>query len=301
VPPLWDVIGIGATSVDYVYRVPAYPGAQGPDSKVRISSHTISCGGQTATALATCASLGLRTSFLGAIGRDENGRRIREAMQRSGIDLSHAVERDAANQFAVILVHERSGERSVVWSRDDELGLKPGELDSALLTSARVLHVDDVDQEAAISAATLARASGVVVTSDIDRITPRTDALVAAVGIPILAEHVPAALTGEPDVERAVRLLQQRRPGMLCVTLGAQGALLADRDRIYRDSGFSIGAVDTTGAGDVFRGAFIYGLLRGDPPAHILRFANAAAAVSVTRRGAIDSVPTLADIEILLK
>jgi sugar/nucleoside kinase (ribokinase family) len=217
-------------------------------------------------------------------------------MQRCGIDVSDAIDRRAPNQFAVILVDERSGERSVIWSRDDELTVRPEELQAASFEAARVLHVDDVDQEAAIRAATLARASNAVVTSDIDRITPRTGALVEAVSIPILAEHVPAALTGEPDVEQALKLLQQRRQGLLCVTLGARGAILMEGDRLHHDPGFAVDAVDTTGAGDVFRGAFIYGLLRGESPPDILRFANAAAAVSVTRHGAIDSVPTLKDI-----
>src|SRR5262245_27561806 len=98
--PTWDVIGIGATSVDYVYRLPARPEADGPHSKIRISSHTISCGGQTATALATCAALGLRSKFAGVIGSDENGTRLRSALVRLGIDVEEAVVHDGPNQFA---------------------------------------------------------------------------------------------------------------------------------------------------------------------------------------------------------
>jgi sugar/nucleoside kinase (ribokinase family) len=295
--PTWDVIGIGATSVDYVYRLPARPEAEGPHAKMRISSHTISCGGQTATTLATCAALGLRSKFAGAIGSDDNGSRIREALVRLGIDVEDAVVHHGPNQFAVILVDERTGERIVLWSRDDSIALRPDELRPARLTSARVVHVDDVDQEAAIRAATLARGAGATVTSDIDRVTERTEELVAAVSIPILAEHVPAALTGESDIERALRKLVVRRNKLICVTLGHHGAMILDGDRVLREPAFAVDAVDTTGAGDVFRGAFIYGLLRGDSdPRSLLRFANAAAAVSCTRRGAIDSVPALGDV-----
>ena len=84
------------------------------------------------------------------------------------------------------------------------------------------------------------------------------------------------------------------------MTLGARGAMLLDGERLHRVGGHAVRAVDTTGAGDVFRGAFIYGQLRGDPPDQVLRFANAAAAVSCTREGAIGGIPTVGDVERIL-
>jgi sulfofructose kinase len=298
---LWDVIGIGENSVDYVYRLPTYPEPNGPNAKMRISAHSISCGGQIATTLCTCASLGLRAKYLGATGTDDNGRRIRAELSLRGIDMTDAVIRDVPNRFAVILVGEKGGERIVLWDRPPELSLRSRELPPEVITAARVVHVDDTDQDAAIRAASIARGAGVHVTSDIDRVTQRTEELVSAVTIAILAEHVPEALTGEPDLERALRKLRRVQPGMLCVTLGARGSMLLDGDRIYQEPAFQVDAVDTTGAGDVFRGAFIYALLRGDTPADILRFANAAAGSSVTRLGAINGVPSLDDTNRLLE
>src|SRR5207245_3273679 len=139
--------------------------------------------------------------YIGATGTDDNGRRIREELARRGIDLADAVIRDVPNQFAVIMVDECAGERIVLWDRAEGLLLRPRELPPDVVAAARVLHVDAVDQEAAIAAATMAREAGRIVTSDIDRVTARTGALVSAVTIPIFAEHVPAALTGETDVE----------------------------------------------------------------------------------------------------
>ena len=288
----FDVIGIGANSVDYVYRLPAYPQRDGPNAKMRISSHSLCCGGQVATALCTCAAMGLRAKYIGVTGTDDNGRRVREELVRRGIDMEDAVIRDVTNQFAVIMVDEHAGERIVLWDRDEGLLLRPRELPQEVLASARALHVDDVDQEAAILAAQIGRQSGRIVTSDIDRITSRTEVLVSAVSIPVFAEHVPAALTGEADYERALRKLRRLNPGLLCVTLGARGAMLLDGDRPYHEPGFEVDAVDTTGAGDVFRGALIAALLRGECHRDAVRFANAAAAVSCTRLGAINGVPT---------
>ena len=297
----WDVIGIGATSVDYVYRLPTRPEAEGPHSKIRISSHTVSCGGQMATALAACATLGLRSKFAGVIGSDDNGTRVQEALVARGVDVADAVVHHGPNQFAVILVDERTGERMVLWSRDDSIALGADELRPDLLLSARIVHVDDVDQKAAIEVATLARAAGAIVTSDIDRVTDRTEELVAAVSIPILAEHVPAALTGEPEIGRALRILHERHGTLMCVTLGRSGSMIVDGGRVHYAPAFPVDAVDTTGAGDVFRGAFIYCLLHEDPPPALLRFANAAAAVSCTRRGAMNAVPSLEDVRRMLQ
>jgi sugar/nucleoside kinase (ribokinase family) len=296
----WDVIGVGANSVDYVYRIPAPPAIEGPGAKMRIASYAVSCGGQTATALCACARLGLRAKYIGVVGPDHNGRRLRDELERRGVDTAHVVVRGSANRFAVILVPDRSGERIVLWHRDDEAALGDAELPASLLASARVVHVDDEDQDAAIRAARRARDAGLIVTSDIDRLTERTLELVEAVGIPIFAEDVTAALTGEPDPERALRRLRRPHHRLACVTLGDRGALLLAGDDLHSAPAVPIAAVDTTGAGDVFRGAFIYALLQGWAPDRLLPFANAAAALSCTAPGAIASVPSLADVLRLL-
>jgi sulfofructose kinase len=297
----WDVVGLGANAVDFVYRLPAVPQASGNFSKMRISSETISCGGQTTTALVACARFGLRAKYIGATGTDDNGRRIRAELARHRVDCSDAIIKDARNQYAVIMVDEKTGERIVLWDRDEQLNLRPHEIPERAIVSARLLHVDDVDQEGAIVAAQIARRAGLVVTSDIDRLTPRTTDLVQAVTVPIFAEHVPAGLTGGSDIASSLRQLRGIHDGLLCVTIGAEGALALDGDRLIHSPGFRVQAVDTTGAGDVFRAGFIYGTLQGWPTEHVLRFANAAAGLSCTRAGAIGGVPALEEIEALLE
>ena len=292
-----DVVGIGENSVDLVYRIPHLAGA---GDKVRAGSCRRLLGGQVATTLCTCAALGLRTRYVGSFGNDENGRLIRAELEQRGIDTTSSSVRYAPNRHAVILVDERTAERTVVWQRDAALALRPEQVTDDALANARLLHVDNVDEDVAIAAATRARAAGMIVTTDIDQIGPNTPALIAAATFPILAERVPHALTGEADPERALRTMRGQHRGMLCVTMGAKGSMLLVDDTLHRAPGFQVEAVDTTGAGDVFRGALIFSLLRGDVPEAMLRFANAAAAVSCTREGAIAGVPTLEEINRLL-
>jgi sulfofructose kinase len=295
--PTLDVLGVGCNSVDYVYRLPHAPRANSPTAKMRISSYAVSYGGQTATAMAACAALGLRAGYLGAVGDDDNGRNVRAELERRGVDVSHVLTRNCPNRFAVIPVDKESGERFVFWDRDPRLNLSAAEIRPEVIAAAKVLHVDDEDLDAAIHAATLARAAGLQVTSDIDRLSPRTAELVAAVTVPMFNEHTLPEFTGEKEVERALRKLRKSHPGMLCVTLGERGSMLLAGDELIDEPGFEVEAVDTTAAGDVFRAAFIYSMLKGSSPRQTLRYANAAAAIGCTRAGAMTSVPSKQDVE----
>jgi sulfofructose kinase len=296
-PKTLDVLGVGCNSVDYVYRLPHAPRANSPTAKMRISSHAVSYGGQTATAMTACAALGLRAGYLGAVGGDDNGRNVCTELERRGVDVSHVLTRGGPNRFAVIAVDKESGERFVFWDRDERLNLSADEIRPEVIASAQVLHVDDEDLDASIHAAKLGRAAGLAVTSDIDRLSPRTAELVAAVTVPMFNEHTLPEFTGEADFERALRKLRRTHDGMLCVTLGERGALLLAGDELIHEPAFEIEAVDTTAAGDVFRAAFIYSLLKGSPPRQMLRYANAAAAIGCTRTGAMTSVPSRQDVE----
>ena len=150
--PRADVVGIGASSVDLVFRVPVYPTPHGDLSKVPILSHRVSCGGQTATTLCTCASLGLTSLYVGTMGSDQHARLMRETLDGRGVDTRHALVRDGAHPYAVIVIAEDSGERVVLWRREPALALRPDDLEAEAIRGSRLLHVDDVDLPAALAA-----------------------------------------------------------------------------------------------------------------------------------------------------
>ena len=212
--------------------------------------------------MAACSAFGLKAAYAGAIGSDENAQRLESALASRGVDLSLLVRRPGGNQFAAILIDNDSGERIVLWDRPDSLLLDDSDLPADALRSARAVLVDDVDPRASLEAARIAAAAGVMVTTDLDHVTPFTESLIRTASHPILAEHLPQALTGEADLERALRKLRAWNPGLLTVTVGERGAVALDGDRFVHVNGFPVQAVDTTGSGDVFRGAFIAGLLK---------------------------------------
>src|SRR6185436_6037420 len=160
-PKQWDVLGVGCNSVDHVYRLPASPTADSPTAKLRISNHSSMCGGQMATAMAACAGFGLKTAYVGCVGHDHSGRLLRAELEQRGVDISLVKTRECTNRFAVITVDETTGERIVLWDRDERLNLASREIEALPIAAARIVHVDDEDQEAAIAAATIARRAGV--------------------------------------------------------------------------------------------------------------------------------------------
>ena len=293
-----DVVGVGTNSVDEVLQLPGEILAVLAGGKVRVSDRQFLCGGQTATVVAACAALGLRSGYLGAFGSDEHGRLIRNALQSCGVDVQGSIECDAPNRGAVILV-DPHGNRTVLWHRSDRLKVPFQELRVSAL-QGHIVHVDDDDPELAVHAATIARSAGTPVTSDLEHVSDRVEQLIALVTFPIFEQNLPVRITGERDPERALRKLRPLNEGLLVMTRGDQGAVALGGDTFHVAPAFEVEAVDATGAGDVFRAGFIYGLLHKWPVPDMLRFANATAALSCTKLGAIPSVPTLTEVQALL-
>jgi sugar/nucleoside kinase (ribokinase family) len=169
--------------------------------------------------------------------------------------------------------------------------------------SGRLLLVDCEDIAAATAAATAARQAAVPTIVDIEDVQPGTHALLQQIDAIISAETFPAALTGLADVGRALEAIEREfRAPLVCATLGAEGSLARCGGREIRTAPFVVERVDTTGAGDVFRGAFASGCLRwpeGDIET-VLAYANAAAALSCRALGARGGLPSAAEIDALL-
>ena len=295
---MFDVVGVGTNSVDDVLLLTEAAGSRLTSGKARVRERHEIVGGQTATAMSACARLGLRTSYIGAFGSDERGKLIRRALQSHKVDVANSVECDAPNRNAVILV-DPDGRRGVLWHRSEGLKISLAGLQSGFL-DARIIHVDDDDPALALEVSRIARDAGTPVTSDIEHLSETVEPLISSVTYPILEQNLPALLTGESDPERALRKVRRLNSGVLCMTLGEKGAVALESDQFHEAPAFNVGVVDTTGAGDVFRAGFIYGVLQRWAVPEVLRFANAAAALSCTRLGAIPSVPLLRDVEKLV-
>jgi len=299
IPP-FDVVGVGLNATDTLLVLPHFPAYAG---KVPFLEEILSPGGQVASAMVTCARLGLRTKYIGTVGDDERGRIQMESLSESGINLDHVrVRRGCENQSAYILIDRSTGERTVLWKRPDCLRIDPAEIQPEEITCARLLHIDGHDTPAVGHAAQIAHRAGIPVTVDVDTIYHGFDRVLPHVDYLIASSEFPVQWTSQADPFKALEMIQEEY-GMrvAAMTLGAHGALAFAERRFVYSPAFVVNCVDTTGAGDVFHGAFCYAVLEGMTMAEALDFSNAMAALNCMSLGARGGIATREDATALLR
>jgi sulfofructose kinase len=292
-----DVVGVGLNATDTLIPVAHYPDR---GSKVEFRSANLLPGGQVASAIIACQQWGLRTRYVGKVGDDTAAALHRSEFARTGVEAHLFTAPGCPSQQAFILVDD-SGERTVLWKRDERLTLRPEELQRDWIVSARALHVDGHDTAAANTAAGWARAAGVPVIADLDELYPGVDALLKNVDYLITSRDIPGRLAGENDLRKSLPAVRSRFSARLtAATLGEEGVLTWDGTQFHYTPAFRVQPVDTTGAGDIFHAGFIYGLLQGWPLQRQLEFACAAAALNCTAVGARGGIQSLETIERLM-
>ncbi len=295
----FDVVGVGLNATDTLILVPHFPPYGG---KVPFTTELLSPGGQVASAMVCCARLGLRACYIGAIGDDERGRIQWESLASAGLNLDHVQRRaNCPNQTAYILIDQRSGERTVIWHRAECLRIDPSDLTDEMICCAGLLHIDGHDTALVARAAAIARRHGIPVTVDVDTIYKGFEAVLPNVDYLLTSSEFPERWTGDADPLQALSRIQNEY-GMRCaaMTLGAHGALARLDGRFYYSPGFVVSCRDTTGAGDIFHGAFCYSVVRGFSLVESLEFSNAMAALNCTAFGARGGIAAEAEARVLM-
>lgn len=293
---LVDLVGVGLNATDTLISLPSYPKR---GSKVKYSRASILPGGQTASTVIACQTWGLATRYVGKMGDDEAAALHRREFARTGVDMRITTVPSASSPQSLIIVDD--GERTVLNLREDRLLLQPEDLNRNWILKARALHVDGLETAAATQAATWAREAGIPVIADLDEMYTGVEDLIEKIDYLIVSRDFPAMLTGERDLERALRLMK-RRYGctVTAATLGRDGVLAWDGSHFHLRPAYCVNVVDTTGAGDIFHAGFIYGLLQGWPLPRQLDFACAAAALNCTASGARGGIGNVEAIENLM-
>jgi sugar/nucleoside kinase (ribokinase family) len=296
----FDVVAFGLNAVDHLCVVPRYPER---DTKIRLNRFHRAGGGQAASAMVVCARYGLRAKYVGKVGGDEIGAFSLASIREEGVDVSDvAVVDGATNQLAMIIVDERDGERTILWHRPPEIATSPEEITPERVAVGRVLLLDGHDAPAAARAAEVAHDHGVPVILDAETVKEGTGELVQRTDVLIASSDFPAAYTGVGDAGEALRALLSVGPSFVAMTLGRRGAIAVTASGATIESrAFEVDAIDTTGAGDVFHGAFIFGLLSGWSVERTLDFSNAAAALNCTAMGARGGMTGLGEVLDLMR
>jgi sugar/nucleoside kinase (ribokinase family) len=291
----FDVVGMGLNSVDFLSVVPEFPA---PNSKVKMLRFSKQGGGQVATAMVALSRWGVKTKYIGKVGEDDLGQFSLNSIRQEGVDVSSVtIEPNATNQFSMIIVDGPSGDRTILWNRDERLMYRGAELRKEEVCSGKLLHLDGHDIRAALRCARWAKEERIPTVIDLDKVEPLTSELIKEIDFLITSSRFPTLFTGILDREKALLELQKHTTGFLCATLGHEGSVAMVNGEFIYAEGFKVEVVDTTGAGDVFHGGFIYGLLKNWEVAETLKFANVAAALKCRDLGGRRGIPSLQEVQ----
>ena len=293
----FDAVGFGLNAVDHLILVPEYPAF---DTKMRLIDHQQSAGGQTATAMVALRRLGLKTAYAGRFGSDPAGVFGFQTLKNDDVNVDFVeIVEGARNQIAFITIDARSGERTIVWDRDDRLAYKREEAPAEFGMLGRVLHLDAHDPPACVEVAKAARDSGTIVSADIDNVYEGLPELLPLIDIMIGSKEFPRRVTGVTDPRAALVELKNRFGcALVGMTIGAAGAVVYHGGSFIESPGFEApgSCRDTTGAGDAFHSGFLYGFLTGEDIEASMKLGNAVAAIKCSALGARTALPNKSEL-----
>jgi sugar/nucleoside kinase (ribokinase family)/ADP-ribose pyrophosphatase YjhB (NUDIX family) len=296
-----DIVGLGYCVYDIVAITSGPPDFDNV-AMTPLTSLVHDGGGQVGTALTAAARLGARTGYVGLLGDEPEGRWLRDRFVKEGVEISRLrLSDENGTNICLILVEEATARRAILCHRRVQpVDLVLDEQDRLYIQNAQVLHLDGQFMPAAIQAAQWAREAGVRISYDGNHKRPRLEELLPMVDWLVVAEPFPTTYTGLPDLRDAAQALLDLGPEVLVVTEGQRGCQVWTAATHFQVPGFTVKAVDTTGAGDAFHGAFVHAMLQGWELARVATFANAVAALNCQTLGGRRGLPDAETVHLFL-
>jgi len=295
----YDCLGFGICAADYLCLVPRYPAL---DEKTEAVEFSRQGGGPVATALVTLARLGCNTSFISLVGDDADGKFIIAEFKREGVDTTGIIiDKSIATNQAFIWIDRPTGKKSIVLNNRNHRQIAPSEIIRDHIGSVEYLLLDGRDTDACFDLIRWAKSRGAKIVLDAGSPRNSMNELLNSVDYPVVSQTFCQQFFMTDDYEQAIAVLLNRGAKAAVVTCGKQGCYGGDASGLYFQKAFAVEVIDTTGAGDVFHGAFIFGLLNRWQLPEILKFASAAAAIKCTRLGGRSGIPDLATVNKFLE
>lgn len=305
---VFDVIGVENMIMDFAVQINRLPKTDGIS---RIFDYSWGCGGNAGSAIVALARMGARCGMLGTTGSDRFGDFCKEDMARHGVDVSHIWQTQGDTTFCICLAEKETQGRSILGKIGNAPSLTPEQVDGEYIASARAIHVALPFSGATRAAIDLARRQGVLVSADAGGPVDYAMDVVKCSDILIMSESFYGALFQDTEYEKNCRSLLAFGPSVAIVTLGSKGCAGANKDgsftlESFSNAGYEI--ADTTGAGDVFHGGFLYAWLeRYQKPGwnytlkDCARFASAVSYINCLTLGGRTGIPTLEMVDTFLK
>ncbi len=285
---MFDCVGFGFHCVDLLLRIDQLPSFR-EHRHSRVQNFDMQGGGPVSTGLAAMGRLGAKVSYVGNVGDDHWGTVILGEYKKYGVDTSHVVvEKGATSPCDVVLVEDGSGERVFMMLPSNLPPSKFGEAERECVLGSKLVFLAGWG-DAVVKAAKAAKEAGISVLID----GLATGGLKGLVDVAICGEEHAYMATHTNNPLRAVEKLSKGGYKTVGITLGSKGSIFKTEGKIVRQEAFKVKVVDTTGAGDVFHGAFGYGLIQGWDVQKTAEFASAVSALKCTKLGGRAGIPTL--------
>lgn len=299
-PDLYDVVGVGCHAVDLLCMMDRYPVE---DEKIEVDSIEMQGGGNIATALVAVTRLGGKAAFQGVVGDDQYRDRIVSDLMKEGVDTGCLKVKAGNNPLAFIIINKSSSTRTIIYTRKNVPYFYPEDIRTDIIRLGKVILIDFYYPEASLRASEIARGAGIPVVVDAERrcelsceIMNNATHIIASRGF---AEWFTGygAEVGPGDV--LMKFYDMVKSPFVCITLGSEGAIgyEGNTGKIFHQKAFRVDVVDTTGAGDVFHGAFAFFLARGYSFREALRYSSACAAIKCRSVGGRRGIPSLDEVK----
>jgi len=290
----YDIVGIGVPYLDLVVQLEQVPGV---NQTAPIAGYKFTGGGKVPTALVAASRLGLRTTLIAGIADDSFGRTIREELVHEGVSLAHAVATESS-ALSVVLADRRTKSRTILYGTGEvpevDVFADPNGI------AAGLLHISSAGP-AEHAGMNWAHNHNVPVMLDADYYDPAFEGLASNVALWIGSEHYFTGFKPDLNLEQKMSLLYEAGPKVVIATLGEKGCIVLDEGGFQAIPAFVVEVVDTTGAGDVFHGAYAYAYLQGWPSGECATFASAVAAMKCRKSGGREGIPRLEEVNLFLK
>ncbi len=288
-----EIVGIGCAVFDMMLKLSRFPEE---DEKFGAEESKVQCGGPCAVAMITAAKQGASSAFMGKFGDDLYGIGAKNCLEKYGVDLSAVrIIEGGQTQVSIVLSNQSNGKRTCIVgsAAGPELQMNPEDVDLDLLQKAKYLHIDGKEYLPALYTARKAHEMGVKVSMDLDWFAVNHTDLIALADILIPSENSAKIVAGTDDVYKAARILQERfHPETLVITMGPEGGIYMDKGEVKHYPAFSVQAIDSNGAGDVFHGAFLAAKIRGFTDYEAACHASASSALKCIHFGASEGAPS---------
>ena len=286
------VVGIGEVCLHQIGV-----GPRSRESVVELTRFSVQAGGAVGTALATACIFGAQARYFGRLSDDEFGTMILKGLRDFGVETSFVLtEPEKTSPVSFTLVDDQTARRLVRFTRGNISELEPGELPKGLLDGAGLLLIDGRAPAVQAAAAERARTLSIPILLDARHLGPGMGELLGLCDIVVGSERFAAEVSHSSDMGRSLVELTKMGPRMAVLTLGEEGAIGLEGEKLVRQSAIEVELQDTSGASDVFRGAFAYALVQGWSLERCLPFANAAAGLNCRHLGGLAGIPSLAEV-----